>query len=199
MNYRRIIFPISITAFIANFTLISYLKWEIVDAWFYLDVLLSFMPIILMLSFIKVKKNHYAFGFWLFLFAITFGAFWYLKNDLAITEFGFASFAPIAATLIMLYYSIICYLLSTNSIDKKNRLLGYFTKKTKEYPKELFLPSNKLLSIMYFSVVVLEIILIFFFGIAFKYFVTLALLVVPFVITYLNEKYLYEKIKKGSS
>ena len=69
---------------------------------------------------------------------------------------------------------------------------------TKEYEKELFNISNRNLSIMYFVCVILEIIMVFYLDIAFKYFGTLLLLLTPYIITYTNEKYLYNKIKKTS-
>lgn len=198
MDYRRIIVPVSVTAFTVNFILFSLLKWEIINYWFYIELVLAIMPIVLLFSFIKLKKNSYLFILWLVLFLTTFGYFWFLKKELGIFEFSFASFAPIIATFIMLYYAIVCFLLSCNVISKKNNVLGYYTKMTKEYEKELFNISNRNLSIMYFVCVILEIIMIFYLDIAFKYFGTLLLLLTPYIVTYINEKYLYNKIKKTS-
>lgn len=199
MDYRRIIFPVSITAFIVNFIMIASLRWDYISYWFYIDILLAIMPVILFFSFIKLKKNLYLFILWFILFVSSFVSFWFLKKELGIFEFNFTSLVPLIASLIMLYYAIVCFLLGNEIISEKNDVLGFYTRVNKKYKKELFYPSNRLCSIMYFVCFILEVLMIFFLGVAYKYFATIALLVMPFIITYVNEKYLFEKIKKDIS
>ena len=199
MDYRRIIFQFSITAFIVNFIMITLLRWDYISYWFYIDILLAIMPVILLFSFIKLKKNLYLFILWCILFVSSFVSFWFLKKELGIFEFNFTSLVPLIASLIMLYYAIVCFLLGNEIISEKNDVLGFYTRVNKKYKKELFYPSNRLCSIMYFVCFILEVLMIFFLGVAYKYFATIALLVMPFIITYVNEKYLFEKIKKDIS
>ena len=201
MDYRRIIFPVSITAFIVNFIMIASLRWDYISYWFYIDILLAIMPVILFFSFIKLKKNLYLFILWFILFVSSFVLFWFLKKELGIFEFNSTSFVPLIASLIMLYYAVVSFLIGNEVISKKNDVLGFNTKMNKEYKKELFYASNRLFSITCFVFFVLEVLMIFFLGVAYKYFGTVALLAIPFIITYNNEKYLFKKLKKdiGSS